>query len=84
MYGDTPEKKISPKGHKKSPKGSPKQSPKQSPKHTQKQSPPTKDKEEVRKTKTKLPQKKMWLLIILSLIIFIIEPIEFREREKTG
>ena len=45
LYGDTPEKKPSPKGGKKSPKGSPKQSPKQSPKHTQKQSPPTKDKD---------------------------------------
>jgi len=58
-YADTPEKKISPKGGKKSPKGSPKQSPKQSPKHTQKQSPPTKEKEESRKVKTRPTTKKV-------------------------
>ena len=60
-YGDTPEKKNSPthKGGKKSPKQSPKNSPKHSPKHKQKQSPPTKDKEEVRKTKTKQLYKKI-------------------------
>lgn len=58
LYGDTPEKKPSPKGIKKSPKRSPKHSPKQSPKRGSKQSPPTKDKEDPKKAKIKpIPKK---------------------------
>lgn len=64
LYGDTPEKKPSPKGLKKSPKRSPKHSPKhspkQSPKRNPKMSPPTKDKEDLKKAKIKpQPKKKL-------------------------